>query len=375
MKILYCIPTTYYHGGIERVLANKVNALIERGHEVYIVTTDQQDRHPYFIMRTEVKYIDLGVNYYCHSRWLIGELYNYFHKRYIHKKRLSRLLHVIKPDIVISMFHHERNFLPNIHDGSRKICEFHFCKQWRIDNTSRGLRLLWNRYWFHRTEMALRKYDKFILLTEKDRKDWGIPNGMVIPNSRSFGPDSKIPTEKVKKAIAIGRLTYQKGFDLLIDIWDIVHKRIPDWQLEIVGSGELHADLQKRIQEKGLQACVQISPVTQNIRDKYQQASMLLMTSRYEGLPMVLLEAQTLGLPTISFDCSCGPSDIINHEKDGFLIAEGDLEDFAAKIEVLAHDDSLRNTMGIHAVINSERFSEDIIMEQWDKLFMNMLKQ
>lgn len=375
MKIVYCIPTTYYHGGIERVLANKVNALIERGYDVYIVTTDQMEKKPYFSMRSEITHIDLAVNYYNHSRWLIAELFNYFHKRYLHRKRLSKLLITIKPDITISMFHHEKNFLPTIKDGSKKICEFHFCKQWRIDKTSRGLRHLWNQYWFSHTEQVLQTYDKFVLLTERDRRDWNMPNSLVIPNSSTFKTAMAGSTKRVKKAIAVGRLTYQKGFDLLIQIWEQVHTRIPDWQLEIIGSGELLSDLQNLIRKKGLQTSILLTPATHNIQEKYQEASMLLMTSRFEGLPMVLIEAQEYSLPVISFDCPCGPSDIIHHGINGFLISEGDLSDFADKIELLAHDDTLRHLMGIQGKKNAENFSEQMVMNQWEHLFIELTNQ
>ena len=93
------------------------------------------------------------------------------------------------------------------------------------------------------------------------------------------------------------------------------------------------------------------------------------MSSRYEGLPMVLLEAQAAGLPIVSFDCKCGPKDVIENGVDGFLVEDGDIEQLAQKLVVLMQDANLRKQMGSAAYAHSERYSEERIMKQWTDLF------
>ena len=128
----------------------------------------------------------------------------------------------------------------------------------------------------------------------------------VIPNARTFEV-SQPATLGTKKVIAVGRFNHQKGFERLIDAWAMVVREMPDWVLHIVGDGELRTELQQQIDCLNLSAHVILGRAEKDMISVYKDASILAMSSYYEGLPMVLLEAQAVGLPIVSFDCKCGP--------------------------------------------------------------------
>lgn len=374
MRIIYCIAKTHNSGGMERVLANKANYLIDQGHEIIIITTDQCGKQPYFPLDTRIRCYDLGINYEENNGASFGnKLIHYPFKQIRHKKRLGKLLKQLKADIVISMFCNDASFITDINDGSKKIVEIHFSKFKRLQYGRKGIWKMADWYRTKADEKLVKKFDRFVVLTQEDKGYWGnLPNMEVIHNMLSFHSEEIAPLEN-KRVLAIGRYTYQKGFDYLLDAWKIVHREKPDWTLDIVGDGELQAQLQEQIFNNQLDSSVCLKPPTKKIEDIYKEASILVMSSRYEGLPMVLLEAESCGLPVVSFTCKCGPKDIVTDGMDGFLVPEADIDTLANRILLLMEDDKLRRDMGKAAKENSERFSEIIIMKEWIKLFENLI--
>ena len=373
MKILYSIAGTYNSGGMERVLANKANWLVAHGHEVIIVTTDQRGESPYFPLDARIKCYDLAINYEENNgKSFFNKIIHYPFKQWKHKKRLTALLKELRPDIVISMFCNDASFIPSIKDGSKKILEIHFSRFKRLQYGRKGLWRLAD-WWRYKTDAkVVSRFDKFVVLTHEDKEYWGnLRNMCVIPNARTFEV-SQPATLEAKKVVAVGRLNHQKGFDRLIDAWAIVAKEMPDWTLQIVGDGELRDELQQQIENLGLSATVTLGRAEKDMMSVYKSASILAMSSYYEGLPMVLLEAQAAGLPIVSFDCKCGPKDVIEDGVDGFLVEEGDIEDLAQKLLVLMQDANLRSRMGAAAYTHSERYSEDRIMRQWTEMLENI---
>lgn len=374
MRIIYCIAKTHNSGGMERVLANKANYLIDQGHEIIIITTDQCGKQPYFPLDARIRCYDLGINYEENNGASFGnKLIHYPFKQIRHKKRLGKLLKQLKADIVISMFCNDASFITEINDGSKKIVEIHFSKFKRLQYGRKGIWKMADWYRTKADEKLVKKFDRFVVLTQEDKGYWGnLPNMEVIHNMLSFHSEEIAPLEN-KRVLAIGRYTYQKGFDYLLDAWKIVHREKPDWTLDIVGDGELQAQLQEQIFNNQLGSSVCLRPPTKKIEDIYKEASILVMSSRYEGLPMVLLEAESCGLPVVSFTCKCGPKDIVTDGMDGFLVPEADIDTLANRILLLMEDDKLRRDMGKAAKENSERFSETIIMKEWIKLFENLI--
>ena len=370
MKIIYCIAGTCHSGGMERVLANKANYLTGHGYEVVIVTTDQQGLPPFFPLAEQIRCIDLGINYEENNgKSFANKLLHYPLKQYRHKKRLAAILKREKPDITVSMFCNDAGFITRINDGSKKVLEIHFSKFKRLQYNRKGLWRLADLWRSKQDEKTVRRFDKFVVLTEEDKGYWGnLPNITVIPNANTFAIPQTAALEN-KKVIAVGRYTHQKGFERLIEAWHILSPEFPDWKLDIIGDGEERDKLQQLIRFYHLEEQVTLASPTKSIDKVYLDASVLAMSSRYEGLPMVLLEAQAFGLPIVSFACKCGPKDIVADSETGFLVEENDIEGLARQLAKVMKDKNLRKQMGRKAKEASLRYAEDAVMAKWTALF------
>lgn len=370
MKIVYCIAKTHGSGGMERVLSMKANYLVEHGHEIVIITTDQRGLKSFFMLDDRIKCYDLAINYEENNgKSFVNKALNYPIKQRKHKRRLTALLKEQQADIVISMFCNEASFITEIKDGSKKILEVHFSKLKRLQYGRKGLWALSDELRSKMDDKLVLRFDKFVVLTREDAQLWGaISNLEVIPNPCPF-KETKSALLENKRAVAVGRYEYQKGFDLLIEAWSIVHQTYPDWHLDILGEGHLKHELEQQIYRLGLQESVSLELPTIHLDDVYLRSSLLVMSSRYEGFGMVLIEAQSFGIPVVSFACKCGPRDIISGGIDGLLVSEENVEQLATAIMELIEHDDLRKYMGAAAKENSVRFSIEQIMEKWLKLF------
>ena len=218
----------------------------------------------------------------------------------------------------------------------------------------------------------MKKFERFVVLTEEDKGYWGnLPNIMVIPNAISDIPAETALLEN-KKVIAVGRYTYQKGFERLVDAWHLLASRFPDWKLDIIGDGEERPLLKQRIHAYGLDRQVTLTRPTLEIGKAYLETSILASSSRYEGLPMVLLEAQSFGIPIVAFQCKCGPKDVVSDGINGYLVPEGDIAGMSQRLEILMKDVTLRKRMGLRAKESALRFNEEAIMEKWMNTFQTL---
>lgn len=377
MTILYNISATSNSGGMERVLANKSDWLANNGYEVIVVTTDQRGRPSFFRMNESIRFYDLGINYEENNgRSFLNKISCFPFKQFQHWRKLKALINEVKPDVVVSMFGNDALLISGMHINARKVIELHFSKMKYMQYGRKGL---WHLADLIRTKLdayLVKKYDRFVVLTEEDKDDWGSGYGnmCVIPNSLTLLPDRPSQCER-KTVVSIGRLSPQKGFDRLISVWGRIAPKMPGWRLEIIGGGDLkYRDwLQQLADCAGVHDSVAFRPSVNNMADVYENASILAMTSRYEGLPMVLLESQAYGVPAVSFACKCGPKDVIADGQNGFLVDDGNLELFAERLETLMRDKELRRTMGARARDKSVRYSEETVMAQWDRLFKGLV--
>lgn len=369
MKLLYNIAGTYRPAGMERVLTNKAIWFAAHGYEVVIVTTDQKGRKPYFELDPSIRCVDLGIGYEDNNGGsLLNKIINYPFKQRRHYKRLKALLVKERPDVTISMFCNDVSLIPKIKDGSKKVLEVHFSRFKRLQYGRTGLWGIVDKWRSDNDVRLADKFDAFVVLTKEDSGYWNTDNIRYIPNARTFENVTPANLDN-KKVITVGRYSYQKGYDLLIKVWDEVHKHYPDWTLDIIGDGEEREKLQKMIDDLNLAGSVCLKHSTPQIAQEYQNASIVALSSRYEGLPMILLEAQTFGLPIVSFKCKCGPQDVITNGVDGYLVDEGDIKGMADRIMALIKDVRRRKVMGKAAIISSKRYSEDTIMQKWVDLF------
>lgn len=373
MKIVYNIAGTYRSGGMERVLSNKANWLSRNGYEVVIVTTDQQNRRPFFPLEKSIRCIDLGINYEENNGYsFLNKIIHYPAKREQHKAKLKAVLFRERPDIVISMFCNDADFLYKIKDDSKKVIEAHFCHDKMLMYGRKGLWRAADIYRTWKNDRIVNKYDKLVILTEEDATDWpDLPNLAVIPNARTYEMTSKSSLD-AKRVVAIGRYTHQKGLERLIMAWSMIAPSIPGWRLDLIGEGDEEKDLQKLIDAVG-SGSIWLYGTTNDIPTELMNSSLLVLPSRYEGFGMVLVEAMSYGVPPIAFSCKCGPSDIIKDGEDGILVKEGDIVELSKAILMLINNAEMRKQMGSRAFESSKKYSEDVIMSKWKALFEELL--
>ncbi len=377
MRIIYCIASVFNPGGMERVLLNKVRWLSERdGYEVAVVTTDQQGRPPFYAFPEKVRMTDLDINYSVdNDRTPIAKIISYFRKRRRHRKALTELLLREKADIVVSLYPSESSFIPSIRDGSKKVLELHYCKYFRLQYGRSGLLGLADRFRTRQDERIVRRFDRFVVLTREDAGYWGaLPNLQVIPNAALQIPDVRHDGAS-RRVIAVGRLDYQKGFDRLLQAWALLPEDLhADWRLDLFGQGEWEPMLRQMTADLGITGSVRINRPTTQIFQEYAASAFLAMSSHYEGFPMVLIEAMACGAPGVCFDFKCGPKDIIRHGENGLVVPEGDVPALARAMERLMRDEDLRAQMSARAREVTGIYSEENVMEQWEKCFQDLLK-
>ena len=376
MKIIYCTHSTCNPGGMERVLLNKVTYLSQLpGWKVAVVTTDQNQRPPFYPFPEKVRMTDLGINYSeDNGKGAWKKITGYLRKRKEHKRKLTALLLKEKPDIVVSLYPSESSFIPDIKDGSKKVLELHYCKFFRLQYGRRGLLGWIDKLRTRQDEQIVRRFDKFVVLTNEDRGYWGnLPNIEVIPNAAMHVSDAYSDVMN-KRVIAVGRLDYQKGFDRLVQAWQLVRHtgKFTDWKLDIFGQGEWREMLQQMIDKAELQDSVRLNRPTTQIGEEYVKSDMLVMSSNYEGFPMVMIEAMACGLPVVSFDYKCGPKDIIQPGINGLLVPHGDIQALADAMMKVMEDEAYRKMLSLNARKVVDTYSEQAVMSQWIRLFTSI---
>ncbi|NBK99987.1 MAG: glycosyltransferase family 4 protein [Erysipelotrichia bacterium] len=380
LKIAYCIPSLYYPSGMERVLTLKANYFSQVfGYEIHIILTDGKNKEPYYELDPSIRIHQLDINYDdLYELPLHKRLLRYLQKQSLFQKRLSKCLNEIKPNITISLLRREINFIGNLKDGSIKLGEIHFNRSNYRDFHDNHLPVFFQKiiksFWIKQLIKQLKKLETFIVLTNEDALEWTeLSNVKVIHNPLPFLPEKQSNLEN-KQVIAVGRYMPQKGFDRLIDAWKIVSQKHPDWVLKIYGDG-MRDKLQEQINRLNIkQSCVLEHSVS-DIVEKYCESSIFTLSSRFEGFGMVIIEAMACGVPPVSFDCPCGPKDIIEDKKNGLLVPNGDVLTLADKICFLIENKDIRKTMGNEAKKSVQKFQIDRIASQWKNLFENIVEK
>lgn len=359
------------------MLLNKIKWFVEHrpDWEIIVVTTDQQELPPFYTFPPQVKMVDLGINYsQGNNAPLHCKISGFIKKRALHRQRLTALLMQERADIVVSLYPGESSFIPDIKDGSKKVLELHFNRYFRLQYGRNGLLGLIDRLLSHRDAKLVRRFDGFVVLTQEDAEAWGnLPNISVIPNA-AISLGSVSDHEAPNRVIAVGRLDYQKGFDRLIQAWSILmnNPELSGWRLDIFGQGEWHSKLTDMIVQNNLQQSVTINAPVNDIAREYHASSMLVMSSHYEGFPMVMIEAMGCGLPVVSFDFKCGPRDIISQGVNGLVVPDGDIDALARAMSSLMLNGELRRRMGQEALKVTEKYSTESVMKLWLNLFESL---
>lgn len=379
MKIVYCLNSISHLGGIAVVTIVKANALAEiTGNEVFVCVSDYRSNALSARLSEKVTLVDLDINYYADdwkSRWHVWK--GILVKRRKHKRKLTQKLKEIDPDIVVSVGQCEKYMLPKIKGRWATVREIHYISDYR-SYTASGFRerIYASLCEYYDLSWKIKGYDHIVLLTEEDRqRNWRkAENVSVIANPLTLqGPSPS--AVKNKKVISIGRLEAEKNYSSLIQAFRYVVQKHSDWTLEIYGEGRLKRELQNLTEQLGLERNISLNAPVTAVADKYAEASCFALSSVYEGFSLVIVEAMACGLPVVAYDCPCGPRDIISDGVDGFLVAMGDEQTLADKINYLIEHPDKRIAKGKAALEKAQKYSVEKIVPIWMNLFEDLQKK
>lgn len=374
-KIVFCTPALYSAGGVERVVSYKASFFAEQlGYDVTIIVTEGRGRDSFFLLSDKVKVINFELGF--EELWrasFIKKIFLYLTKQQQYKRLLKAELIHIRPDFTISMLRREINFLTEISDGSKKIGELHVNRANYRNfeaNDSNGFKRLFARCWMRSLVRKLKCLDQLVVLTDKSKASWPeLSNVTVIPDPIPMLMPLSVSCLHAKRVVTIGRYAYQKGYDLLLQAWAEVEKQYLDWTLDIYGMGD-QTGYRQLMTDMGVDVyrCHLNGPV-EDVTKVYQNSSIFVLSSRFEGFGLVLVEAMACGLPVVSFDCPAGPDEIITDGVDGILVPSGDVHVMAEKLMALMADEELRKRLGQQARRSAKRYDMKTIASQWTTLF------
>lgn len=355
-RICFFIGDLNNSGGTERVSSVIASELQRRGYQIHMLSLQCGDK-PFFELADGIHVSQLfttmgrGMLRLPHA---IVKL-----RRYLQQHQIDILIDV---ESMLALY-----ALPAVLGlNVRHICWEHFNYNVDLGKASRRLA----------RKLAARFADDVVTLTERDKHLWLAnttckANITAIPNPVTIDLPSQINPHKEKLFLAVGRLTYQKGFDLLLQAWAQVAPLHPDWRLRIVGDGEDKAMLEQLRSELNIEASTELVPKTNNIAAHYQEAAFFVMSSRFEGFGLVLVEAQAYGLPVISFDCDVGPAEIIIDNKTGWLCQPNNISELhnyitsAIKLFYFENDYYKLSNASITTIA---RFHPSLIIDKWQNI-------
>lgn len=377
MRICYVMHDVYTLGGVQNVTIIKANALAALpGNHVALIVADNS-LAPALTLAPAVRLIALGLST-AELQTAGGAFADLF------VERLQHVISRLQPDVVIVNAVYELLALRHISfpPQTLKVREVHVNA--RYEQYSLGKP--WRRWlaWltFHPLDRQLLHgfYDRYVVLTASDRhRTWHDDARVsVIPNPLVLSSPPHRATLETKVAIAAGRICPQKDYPALVRVWARVVREHPDWQLHLYGEApktKALSELTRVIRRLHLEEHVRLMGRCHDLTARMAEASVHVMTSRWEGFGLVITEAMACGVPTVAYDCPFGPSDIIADGQDGFVVPQGDERALAARLCQLISDSDLRHSMGEAALAAARRYQPAAIAQQWMSLFREMREE
>lgn len=358
-KVLLVIGDITRKGGIERVVVNLANAFVQiLGYEVGVCSCFKRyDRLPYELdSRVRLHYIYDFSGAPMHKKAQASKLYKLYY-RSVFERVLSYKICKLARDFDFLIDNDHIYLPPPLLRFSR------FPKSIKVFHLP-----------FSRPRARAKRFDSIVVLSSKQHSLWSrhYRRVEVIPNFITEFAGKKECDSSAQVVLSVGRMEEgdQKGFLRLIDIWEKVREdeSLSAWKLCIIGDGEIKAEIESKIAQKDLGSSITLKPFTTKIYEEYAKASIYAMSSYYEALPMVLLEAGSMGLALIAFDVNTGPSDVIEPTKN--LIEDNDVQAYATRLQELMHSKSLRQECGARVQQCVEKkFSKGVVLQQWEELF------
>lgn len=371
MHILYFLNTIGTTGGIERIVIEKVNYLANlNGFQVTMAYFGSDQTVPFFKIDKRVKRKTISSGYGGSS------IINRFWRIYKIRKQVKIIIDETKPDIIENANMALVSWiLPFMSRNIPKVIELHSSRIGKkiFDRVIFGERrwVNWIIDYFRCRFYAF--YDKSVMLTEEGIHEYNLKNSVVIPNFTNIQLTGNVASNKGEIAINVGRLSYQKNQKLLIDAWNIVHAKEPKWRLEIWGDGELKDSLVNQIKTLELDDVVILRGNTKQIEKVYGQSSFFILSSRYEGQPLVMIEALQAGLPCVCIAVN-GVRGTIRNDYNGYVVEQETPEALADGILKMIHCDDWK-TLSENARESAKVFDKELVMGMWIRLFKDLTNE
>ncbi|KPI10522.1 glycosyl transferase group 1 [Actinobacteria bacterium OK074] len=389
-KIRYLLLHAYGRGGTIRTVMNQANSLVAAGWDVELVSALRRRDDVQFPLDKRVTIttvVDLRDSAYVQPRGFLarlrdrrrgrqlerparyipaGEFGHRYFNRYV-EDQLIAYMRTLSDGVLVTT-RPALNFLAAEHvpTGVVRVAQEHMNHATYRKDVQQRIRETYGRF------------DAVCLLTERDREEYEamFPGLRVVRIPNAVHSLDQVPASPASKiALAAGRLFPQKGFDLLIPAWAKLVEAHPDWQLRIYGSGEKKDELRALIEEHHLYNHVFLMGHTDRLDDELAKASFYVLSSRFEGLPMVMIEAMSHALPVVSFDCPTGPADVLTHGVDGLLVPPMDPDALADAMARMMSDEKTRAEMGTAAVMTAASYGPDAVHPRWEALFTDLHDQ
>ena len=372
MKILLVIGGLNNGAGTERVCSMIANSLSESGHEIVLASIGPCDT-PFFPINKDIKIIPL-IDFSSSNLGRLPvsayDIKNFYNTIFRIRNKLSD-----KPKIVYKIRKILRNErIDTVIAVDTDCIEFtlpaafglpvkHICWEHFNFNVNQGKKRSKLR------QRAARYCEAIVTLTERDKDNWlkgTIHQSQIISidNPCPFPVQEYIKEEDTKIVLAVGRLTSQKGFDMLLEAWIQVNQIMPDWTLKIVGEGEDRSTLTEFIRKNDLTDSVELVGATDNVSKYYQQAEIFCLSSRFEGFGVVLIEALAFGLPIVSFDCDTGPAEILK-DSGSILVPENNINLLALSLIDLMSNKEQRKNISLKSKEKARIYQPDKIINKW----------
>lgn len=381
MKLLFFLPLLSTKGGQERTVTDKANWLAERGHEVLLVTYEN-DGPPAYELDVRVRCADLGCPYFeIYKQSFFSRLGASLKIKKYFRRSMSQVVGSFSPDVIVVTVPLTEFFLPELMRIAGRVpvvVESHLAYGYSPlarGATGRILDMLFPPM------RAIRRSGLLIALTEGDASRWRKKhnNVCVIPNPLTCYPalprffseaERQSPSSDSCRIICVGRLSPQKRFDRMVDAFALIAERYPRWRVDIFGDGGKDGKrlLQQRIESKGLAGRIDIHQPVDDIYAEYRRSDFFVLSSDFEGFGLVIIEAMACGIPVVSTDCPFGPSEIIADGETG-LLAKMEVQDLADKMEWMITHEEERTEMGRKAREAAARYRKEVVMPEWEKAY------
>lgn len=346
------------NGGTERMTAIIANELSKKKDKfnVYILNISNSSGNSFYKLDKRITVSRLldkeNVNFKVNYFKVVNGI-----RRYIKSNDIDVLIDV---DVLSDIF----SIPAKVFTKTKLISWEHFnCNQNNGTKLRHISRLLASKFSDQIVTLTEKDMDNYIKRFKVEKKIRYIYNPIAYPIKESCNIESK-------NIVSAGRLSYEKGFDMLVEVANHVLHENKDWTWTILGDGQEKEFLQKKIKEYKLENKLILKGNVSNVEDYYRNSSIYVMTSRYEGLPMTLLEARSFSLPIVSFDCDTGPSEIVKNNINGFLIKNNNLKDMEEKICKLINNIKLKKIFSDNSRIDLEKFNLEKIILKWEKLLL-----